>query len=385
MKRPLRLLLDGPNISHGLRHAIKLNTNSGRPTGVLVGWINTLSKLDEMFHPDEIIVVWETEERSWRYRRYPEYKGARRKRRKEQSELEQQELKEFFRIQLPDTIKALYHLGIPQIAVPGLEADDILGLVPSMSPEHDSTQHIVVSTDKDMLQLARYDQVRIYNAYADKIYHQLRNGKLAVNGRENTILAPSPNTYLLWRTIIGDTSDSLPGISGVGQKTVEQLYGNLPFETKDWGVDDINRYITSVDLTGKRGQALLKGTEQILRNIELMRLAYASIPRELLSASARTFVKCFDRSNPNIKFAKTAPKIPYPLFLAYPKHDPSPMLNFFRKREFDFAFRPIYWEQFIRKFRNLLDRRNKMREKYLINTVRPIPIRSKKHVWEVTP
>jgi len=379
------LIIDGPCVSHGLRHAIKLNADDGRPTGVLMGWIKTLSRLDEMFHPDEIVVAWETEERSWRYRRYPEYKGTRIAQRKRQTELEQQELKEFFQIQMPDTIKALYHIGILQIAVPGLEADDILGLVTEFPREKDSTQHIVVSTDKDMLQLARYDSVRIYNTYADKMYHQRRDGKLVVNGRENCILAPSPDTYLLWRTIIGDTSDSLPGIPGVGQKTVEHLYGFLPFKTKDWGTKDIEKYLTSVELNGKRGQAILDGTDRILRNVELMRLSYEAIPYELLSDSARTFVKCFDRNDTTSSFILSHVSTKYPLFLRYTKRDPSPMLNFFRKRGFDFAYKPIYWNQFVTKFRCLFDRRNRMLERRYNQNIRPVPIGYKKHNWEIVP
>jgi len=382
MKRPLRIVIDGPNVAHGLRHAIKLNANDGRPTGVAMGWLRTISRLNETFRPDEIVVAWETEERSWRYRRYPEYKEARRTRYKKQTELEQQELNEFFNIQMPDTITMLHNLGILQIAVPGLEADDILGLC-AAKQKKDSARVIIVSTDKDMLQLARYNHVRIYNAYADTIYHQKKTGHLAVNGRKNRILAPSPDTYLLWRTIIGDQSDSLPGIPGVGEKTVEHLYGYLPFKTREWTPKDIKKYLSSVELNGKRGQAILDGTKRILRNIELMRLAPDVIPHELLSGSARAFVKCFQK-NCTLRYTTPIAQKKYPLFLRYTKRDPNPMLVFFRKRDFDFAFNPLYWNKMVTQFQLLFNKTTRFRENADKWNARLMPTGFKKYNWEIT-
>jgi len=110
--RYTRVLIDGLNAAHGLRHALsELYSERGRPTGVLFGMLRTIDKLLDTFSPDEITVVWE-EGVSWRSSVFPGYKEERIQRIKEMHETEVEAYGTFKTQQLPDTIVALRKLGI---------------------------------------------------------------------------------------------------------------------------------------------------------------------------------------------------------------------------------------------------------------------------------
>lgn len=336
--RHTRVLIDGMNAAHGLRHALSdLYSTRGRPTGVLFGMLRTIDKLLDTFHPDEISVVWEAGV-SWRSSVFPSYKGVRIERIKNMHEQEAEAYGEFMQYQVPDTIVALHKLGIKQVAIPGLEADDVLGHIVRYRRSDDSSW-VVVSTDKDMLQLASAQRCRVWNPLKEKLFYQEdKTGELVSNG---DVIAPSPRTYLMWRAIEGDTSDSIPGVPGVGAVTVRKLYGNTA-----WNGEDPKDYLTTVKLKGKRGNTIQDSIDIVRRNIELMELG-TLIPVGARTKEANEFMNACQRTKPPLH-------LPYkiPPFLQ-DDSDMSPANIYFRIRDFEFAYKPQDWKKWLERHRGL--------------------------------
>ena len=353
--KPTRIFIDGPNMAHGLRHSYlkELRDEEGFPTGVLFGTMHHLDKLMAHFDPDEIAVVWEdTDVPSWRHAVYKGYKADRKAAIKQYTPEEEDDHWDFVNIQLVDVKKAFTRMGIPQITVPGLEADDVLGALVA-ERDRDDCNYVIVSTDKDMLQLCKWYRCRVFNPREDHVYYQSEKGYLRYS-KTKGIVAPSPNTWLIWRAIVGDKSDSIDGIYGVGPGTVAKLYG-----MERWNREPAWEYVTRATLTGKRGTAIEEGQALIQRNLDLMDLCgYAAIrrmPKEEKYAQARNFLHVCLGLAPN----KTKrPRFEdWPLFLREAKKDPNPMLKFYRRRGFDFAYDIRTWRAWVDRYRVLYRRR----------------------------
>jgi len=343
-----------------MRHAlVERRAQNGRPTGVLSGTLNTLWHIVERFDPDQIVMAWDGTEPSWRFSIYPEYKSGRRAMMQKQSEYEEQLYQEFTDIQLPDTMCALSGLGIIQIRGRRLEADDIIGCIAQEKP-NDSTKYIVVSTDKDMLQLVHGNgsgDMRVWNPQTDSIYYANEIGNLMENdgdGRHKAV-CPSPSTYLLWRTIIGDPSDSINGVYGVGEKTVADML------RERWALKDpLLDYLGRCNLKGRKGQAILSNVPIILRNLRIMQLGRA-IAGERITREDRAFVAgCSGELGNRTDGIVTA----YPKFLKVGSSEKNPMppiVSFFARRGFDFAYWNQDWEEVVQRYRVLFHRMNKLR------------------------
>ena len=346
--RPVKLIVDGPNLAHRCRHAYNLATTKGRPTGVLYGCLTSLALWIERFDPDEVIFIWETPHESWRYEVYPEYKSARHKRILDLSTEDFQEFDIFRMIQMNDVKKALKGMGIRQLAVPKLEADDVLGLL-AMERKEDNSKYVVISTDQDMLQLVRRDRCKVYSPLKDIVYHEDRVGRLVGKGE---VVAPSPYTYLAWRTAIGDVSDSIPGVKGIGEKTIHKALG-----TARWNGESISTYFYSGSFSEKQKQKISHNRVLLKRNLSLMALGKEAFLPKLEphygGETAQEFMHICTVQGRSWREGDT--HLAYPTFLRSEKY-PSPMLIFFRKREFSFAFDPIQWKEWIRAYRRLYRR-----------------------------
>ena len=211
------MIIDGNNMVHRMLHThSELRTAKGVPTGVLYGVINSLRNLVTRYAPAEVVFAWDSGE-SWRTAYFPYYKSKRKS--KPWEEDEEARFKEFYAVEFPLVKRALCGLCIPQLEMRGLEADDlIMGLITELP--HGDIANLVVSTDKDMLQLTGHDHdVRVLNPITDVTYEQTRMGLMT---SESECLAPSAAAYLAMRCVIGDSSDSIPGVYGLGPKTAEK-------------------------------------------------------------------------------------------------------------------------------------------------------------------
>ncbi len=214
-----RLIIDGNNMAHRMRHAYKsLFTVKGYPTGVLYGTLTAIKKLHDQLSSNEIVFVWDGPHGTkWRKEFSGDtYKGKRHVPKEQMDPEDLQELEWFFSKQLPDVKEALRGLGIPQVEVSGLEADDMIAHM----VDHGGSlmvEDIVVSTDKDFIQLVS-DTTRVYNPIKEVFYHYTRDERTMKSGIffGSDYVAPCPRSALIQKAVAGDPSDNLSGIRGIG-------------------------------------------------------------------------------------------------------------------------------------------------------------------------
>ena len=232
------LVVDGDNAAHRFRHTYgDLHTSTGAATGVLYGMIQHIVHLVEEFNPTQVIVAWDDPRGSWRKNLYSGYKRARAERVDAMDEDERAAWWEFKRAQVPKMRAVLTMCSIPQMAVRGLEADDLCAYLTreGTMPGRLFKDALVVSTDSDLVQLVR-DGVRVYNPTTRAMYYRAVNkatGEFAIMAagarKMEQEVAPTPLTYVLRRALCGDKSDSIPGVRGIGAVRARQIV-NFPVE-----------------------------------------------------------------------------------------------------------------------------------------------------------
>jgi len=202
------ILVDGSSYLYRAFHALPALTNSKNfPTGAVKGMISMLKVLLNTYHPESIAVIFDAKGKTFRDELYKEYKATRKEM---PSELVQQ-IEPIHQI-----IKAM---GLPLISVPGVEADDVIGTLAKQS-EANKIPVLISTGDKDIAQLV--DQ-----------------NITLINTMTNTILDPAgvkekfgvrPDQIIDYLTLVGDTSDNVPGVQKVGPKTAVKWleeYGSL--------------------------------------------------------------------------------------------------------------------------------------------------------------
>ncbi|MAZ77258.1 MAG: DNA polymerase I [Legionellaceae bacterium] len=220
------ILVDGSSYLFRAYHAMPPLTNeAGHPTGAMYGVINMLRRLISDYPNSHIAVVFDTKGGSFRNELYAEYKANR----SEMPEELEQQIEPLFGI-----IKAM---GFPLIAIAGVEADDVIGTLTTQATEQ--KMEVVVSTgDKDMAQLVN-EHVTLVNT--------MTNTKMDVKGVKEKF-GVNANQIIDYLTLIGDTSDNIPGVPKVGPKTAVkwlEKYGSL---------DEIIKHAD--EITGKVGENL---------------------------------------------------------------------------------------------------------------------------------
>lgn len=203
-------LIDASGFLYRAYFAIQgLSSKEGASTGALFGFIRSYLRLKEQFHPEHIVAVFDAERnKESRVKLYSEYKAHRKP---TPDDLIRQilEAQEFCTL-----------MGIPMLAVPGVEADDTMASVATWAKE-ERAQVFISTGDKDMAQLVD-DSIRLINPHKD--YMVIDAQKV----EEQYGVPPSQMKDYL--AIIGDSSDNIPGIEGFGPKTCVQLlkkYGSL--------------------------------------------------------------------------------------------------------------------------------------------------------------
>lgn len=206
--RPRLFLLDGMALAYRAHFALlrsPLTNAQGQATGAVFGFLLALDRILDEEQPEEIAVVFDGPEPTFRHARFPAYKATREK------------MPEEMVPQLGWIRAAVEGLGIPFLQVAGYEADDIIGTLAAREAATGKDVWIV-SGDKDMLQLVG-DHVRLFNVMkpgADA--PELVDAAGAV---ERLGVPPHQVTDLLG--LMGDTSDNVPGVPQVGPKTALKL------------------------------------------------------------------------------------------------------------------------------------------------------------------
>jgi DNA polymerase-1 len=196
-KDPPVILVDGSSYLFRAFHALPpLNNSKGQPTGAVYGVINMLRKLRDEYKPEYMAVVFDAKGKTFRHDIYKEYKAHR------------PPMPDDLKVQIEPLHQLVKALGFPLISVEGVEADDVIGTLASRATQQ--KKEMLISTgDKDLTQLVN-PHVTLINT--------MNNELLDEAGVENKFEVP-PTRIIDYLSLVGDTSDNIPGVPKVGPKT----------------------------------------------------------------------------------------------------------------------------------------------------------------------
>ncbi len=215
--QPPFILVDGSYYLFRTYHALPktMQNSQGLITNAIRGTLNALLKLMRRYHPTHMAVCFDTKSPTFRHAMSSDYKAARPP----------------MDVELIEQIPYIHHLvaalGIPLLRIEGAEADDIIGTLAYRAVEQG--HHVVISTgDKDMMQLVN-DCVILEDSFTGKIVdNQAVIDKYGIN----------PSQMIDFLTLMGDSSDGIKGVPGIGKKTAKELlneYGSIDSMLKNIG------------------------------------------------------------------------------------------------------------------------------------------------------
>ncbi len=222
-----------------------LSNSRGEETGAVYGFVNTLLSIIAKYQPGQLAVAFDSLAPTFRHQRFEAYKAHR------------PTMPEGLIRQLPLIFEAVDAMGIPRMQAPGYEADDIIATLARRF--RDRVPVAIVSGDKDLLQLV------------DERVHVIRPGQGAVLENELDPAGLEAKTglradqFIDYLALVGDTSDNVPGVRGIGEKTATELlqrFGSL---------DEIYRRLDEVDKPAVRAR-LDAGRDAAQESRELVRL-----------------------------------------------------------------------------------------------------------------
>lgn len=197
------VLIDGHSILNRAFFGIPDLTNSeGLHTNAVYGFLNIMFKILEEEQPDYLTVAFDVSQPTFRHEMYEAYKGTRKP------------MAEELRQQVPVMKEMLKAMGVTVIEKGGYEADDLLGTIAKKS-EKEGIEVAVVSGDRDLLQLAT-DHIKI------RIPKTKRTGTEIEDYNTKEVLEKyqvTPTEFIDVKALMGDASDNIPGVPGIGEKT----------------------------------------------------------------------------------------------------------------------------------------------------------------------
>ncbi len=202
------LVIDGNSIINRAYYGMRpLTTKSGKTTHAVYGMINIISKQLSALKPDYCAVAFDLKAPTFRHEMYSEYKAGR-------SPTPEDLLSQF-----PDAKECMALMGIKVLELKGYEADDIQGTIAKMAHMIPDSESYILSGDRDLLQLID-DKVTVLLATNSDTKVMRREEFLAEYGIE-------PSCFVEMKALMGDSSDNIPGVAGVGKKTAATLIQNF--------------------------------------------------------------------------------------------------------------------------------------------------------------
>lgn len=252
--KPNRLLIvDGHAYAYRAFHAIReLSSPTGVAVNAIYGFIKMLTKLQAQLEPSHLVVVWDGGLSPERVSQHPEYKAQR------------PPMPESLGQQIDSIVDYLGASGVASLCRDGVEADDWIGALAEQSSP--LLPVVVASADKDFMQLVS-DRVGLVNP----------NDKSEKIWNADDVMAKAgvlPGQIVDWLSLIGDSVDNIPGVSGVGPKTATDLI-------KQFGsIEAIYARLGEVKSERIRS-ALASAADVVRRNQQLIRLNPSGLPVQL--------------------------------------------------------------------------------------------------------
>ena len=238
------ILIDGSSYLYRAYHAAPNFTNSdGEPTGAIYGVVNMLRSMLRQFSTDRIAVIFDAKGKTFRDDIYPEYKANR------------PPMPEDLRGQIAPLHAVIKAMGLPLIAISGVEADDVIGTLATQASKQGMP--VLISTgDKDMAQLVDQN-VTLINTMTDVVMDPA--GVVDKFGI-------GPELIIDYLALMGDKVDNIPGVPGVGEKTAKALLTGVG------GLDTLYANLDNIAPLGFRGSKTM--AKKLLDNKESAYMSY---------------------------------------------------------------------------------------------------------------
>ena len=245
------LLVDGHSILNRAFYGLPDLTNSkGEHTNAILGFINIIFKIIEEEKPTHLAVAFDVHQKTFRHEMFEDYKGTRKG------------MPDELRSQVPIMKEVLKAMQVTVIECPGYEADDIIGTL-SRKGEEAGMEVSVLSGDRDLLQLA-----------TDKVLIKIPKTKGGQTTVENyhaqefqALYGVTPTEFIDMKGLMGDTSDNIPGVPGIGEKTASKIIATYhTIEAAYEHIDEIKPKKAMENLAAYYDQAIMS---KVLATIKL--------------------------------------------------------------------------------------------------------------------
>ena len=250
------ILVDGNNLLFRSYYATAYNGNfmnnsKGFPTNALFGFVNMINKIVAEENPVYMLVAFD-KGKTFRHEKYTEYKGGR------------GETPDELKKQFPIAKELLTAMGIKYYEIDNYEADDIIGTFSHMCDNDPNYQGLIISSDKDLLQLI-----------SDEVEMKLLKSKDYIRYDKESFKEEwgiDPIKVIDLKALMGDTSDNIPGVKGIGEKTALKLLQT--YSTLDGIYENID------NISGKLQEKLITDKENAYMSYDLATI-YTKVPLEI--------------------------------------------------------------------------------------------------------
>ena len=248
------ILVDGNNLLFRSYYAtayqgVIMRNSKGFPTNALYGFINMMNKIMKEEEPSYILVAFD-KGKTFRHDQYDWYKAGR------------VEMPNDLKLQFPKAKEVLDAMGIKHFEIDNYEADDIIGTVAKIVDEEDEFIATIISSDKDLLQLIS-DEVEV------KLLKTSGFVRMTREEFKNTYGGIEPINMIDLKALMGDKSDNIPGVKGIGEKTAVNLLSK--YKTLDGVYQNID------DVSGKTKEKLLADKDNAYMSYDIATI-YREVP-----------------------------------------------------------------------------------------------------------
>ena len=264
------LVIDGLNTFIRVFSAVPALNDDGQHIGGVTGFLRSVAAVVRLLKPTRCVIVFDGKGGSRRRKDlYPEYKANRANktafnRYQEFASLEDEQ--DSMKRQFGRVIQYLNCLPITTLSIDNVEADDIMAYIANEIYTKDENKVTICSTDRDFLQLVN-NRISVWSPIKKKMYTP------SVMQEE---FGFSSKNYLLYRSFIGDKSDNIPGLKGVGPKSLIKYFPVIT-EDREISIEEIVQYANDVDKKYKVHSLVSENKELLELNYKLMQLKEVDI------------------------------------------------------------------------------------------------------------
>ncbi len=251
------LAIDGNSIINRAFYGIKLlTTKNGEFTNGIYGFLNVLLRLSELEKPDGVVIAFDLRHPTFRHEMYGEYKAGRKG------------MPEELASQMPILKELLSELGYKCVSLEGYEADDILGTLADMAEKSPADECVIATGDRDSLQLVS-DHTKV-------LLSATKMGRPEITECTSEYImgkyGVTPPEMIEIKALMGDTSDNIPGVLGIGEKTAMSLiseYHSIDYIYENLENLEIKDSVRNKLASGKDSAYLSKKLGTICRSVPL--------------------------------------------------------------------------------------------------------------------